>query len=106
MTKYAKRVYRDLLSCTFADILSSFANASSLSLSLLHSINEILSDGLKDAELGCKGVCSHVKDKTLQETCGYLCDAIGLIEFLKFVKNKDFDPIYFCEGLSAAEAFL
>lgn len=70
--------------------------------SLFCSINEILNDGLQDVEKGCKGICSHVKSKYLQQTCSILCDAVGLIEFVKIIKTKDFDPIYYCEGLSAA----
>jgi hypothetical protein len=71
----------------------------------LRSINEILNDGVQDVELGCKGVCSHVKDKALQETCTITCDALGLLEFVKILQTKDIDPIYYCEGLSAAKAF-
>jgi hypothetical protein len=68
----------------------------------LRSINEILNDGLQDVELGCKGVCSHVKSKDLQETCAITCDALGIVEFIRLLSTTDIDPIYYCEGLSAA----
>lgn len=30
-----------------------------------------------------------------------MCDAIGLVEYVKLIKTRDFDPIYLCEGSDA-----
>lgn len=69
---------------------------------LFVSINEVLNYGLHDVELGCKGVCSHIQQKDIQETCTITCDALGLYAFVKLIQTKDIDPIYYCEGLSPA----
>ena len=49
----------------------------------------------------CSDLCDLVQEKTQSDILGFIgtmgCSALGIVEFVKLVKQADLDPIYYCE---------
>jgi hypothetical protein len=66
------------------------------------SINVLLELILDTGILGsCSALCQVLGEKTgsaiIATVCDFVCDAVGIDEFIKLIDKADLDPIWYCE---------
>lgn len=69
-------------------------------------LNIILNAGVVG---GCNELCQLLYEKIpsqlVELACNFLCDYVGIKEFINMIENADLDPIYYCELLKLCPVF-